>query len=382
MIVINSDESECMSCWTVVNKRIRAFFTKQLPRDTKLILRLKEDNNAQELIDPNNVLMTARFNNKLASFIPSGDFSLGKLVFTTIKLPFKRLGITNTHLKPIYIWEEYDFVVPLENDQLIVTIKSHKNECVTQMSCFNRLGRLICTEQLECRVKRENVTQSGPNHLVICHESDTFKLSVYNSSLHCLRSVECNEFSNICCNSKFLFGLWDTDYSFDFVEYSSRRIQVRQLDTLSEEFCLVAPMKYTMERIMADEHHVVAMSRLGSEPESRQWYMSIFDLTTCNQSDNMQQAKQARQNFALGKHVLLDLGPCFSIDSVYLSKVFLFDGWLVVPREHEDELVWFDKNGTRSETKTMIDNKKMTDFYASGSIIILTSNDGKFFFQR
>ena len=382
---INAHESGCLSCWTAVKKYtqttlkgvirwMRAFFTKQhacvkqLPSNAELILRVEQANKlVQELNDRKKELKAAIFGNQLLSFIPSGHTSLGKLVYITMQLPFKTLGINNTYLKPIDIRAAYDFVVPLEDGQLIVTFKSHGLNDETHISCYGRLPRSIASDMLECRLKRENVAPCAPDQFVVCHESDTFRLSVYNSSLQCVRSVECKDFSNICCNSKFVFGLWDT-YS------SSQRIQVRHLDTLSKAFGLVAAEKHTMERIVADEHHVVAMSRLASEPHSGQWYMSIFDLVACN---------RARQKFAPSKHVLLDLGrPCFFTDSAFLSKVFLFDGWLVVPRENAKELFWFDKNGTRSETRTRLDSNNMNKLYAYGRIIILTSNDGKLYFQR
>ena len=141
----------------------------------------------------------------------------------------------------------------------------------------------------------------------MCHGFDPFKLSVYNSSLQCLRSVECKSFSKICCNSKFVFGVWDTGRSYETdsddddnngqkqEEYSTQRIQVRHLDTLSKAFCLVVPKKYTIERIIADEHRLVAMSQ--QDHSSRQWFMSVFDLTTCNTS---------RKFFLAERHIRLD----------------------------------------------------------------------------
>ena len=56
---------------------------------------------------------------------------------------------------------------------------------------------------------------------------------------------------------------------------------MHHLDTLSEANVLCVPAKYTVERILADEHHVVAVCRVGDE--ARQWFMSVFDLATCNQ---------------------------------------------------------------------------------------------------
>ena len=125
------------------------------------------------------------------------------------------------------------------------------------------------------------MAQSNPNQFVVSYDRHSPKLSVYISSLHCLRTVDCKNFSHICCNSKFVFGLWNTDDSYDSdeddhdnynderdepeEEPSSQRIQVRHLDTLSNAFCLRVPKEYKVERIMIDEHHVVAMSQLNSE---------------------------------------------------------------------------------------------------------------------
>ena len=360
--------------------------------ETELISHLDEANKlAQELSDRKMQLKAAMFNDKLASFIafPSmDDVYLGELAFSTIKLPFKTLSITNTDLTPIDFLAQYDFVLPLEHGQRIVTFTSPDNEDATHISCFDRLGRRIGSDKLEGSIKRDHVALNGPKQFVVHHysPSDLPELSVYNSSLHRLRSVECKNFSKICCNSKFVIGLWDTIYSHqsdsddeqeEEEEYSTRRIQVRNWDTLSKAFCLVVPEKYEIEGIMADEQHVVAMSRAGSE-----WFMSVFDLAACTQSVNRGARKRAAGNFFLAeKHVLLDLGPHFYRDSEYLSKVFSFDGCLVVPRQRR-ELVWFDKNGTPSETRTELDSKNMRDFYASGSIIILTSNDGKLLLKR
>ena len=368
---------------------------------------------SQELRDRTKQLKSAMFNDKLASFyaFPSTDETclLGELAFSTIKLPFN-----NTDLKPIDIHATYDFVLPLENGQLIVTFKVDDFNDETHISCFNRLSRPIGFDKLEWQLKRENVAQCGLNQFVMCHGSDTFKLSVYNSSLQCLRDLECKEFSSICCNSKFVFGLWNARYSYesdsdnddedededqeqddnesdeleDEEEYSPQRIQVCHLDTLSKAFELRVPKKCTIERIWADEHHVVAMSKLTMS--YLDWYMTIFDLAKCNRhGDNrQQQAKRARKKkaaagvfFLAEKHVLLNLDRRF-YDSEFLSKVSLFDGCLVALRVYTNEILWFNKNGTRSEMSTRLDNTNLKELYASGSIIILTSKDGKLYFQR
>ena len=416
MTEIDTYERECLSSWAKaraehvvedVSKRMRAFIAEKqtflqsvLESDDTLPLCLDEAKKlAQELSDRKKQLKAAMFNDKLASFIAFSsidDTSLGEMAFTAIKTPFKTLG--NTALKLIVISAAYDFVVPLGNGQRIVTFKGDDLKDQTQISCFDRLGRLIGSDNLKYTVERENVVPCAPNQFVVCHESDSFKLSVYNSSLHRLRSVDCKMFSNICCNSKFVFGLSDTCDSYETDSddddddeqedetYSSHRIQVHHLDTLSEAFELRVPNKYTMERIMADEHRVVAMSRRSNKP-SRHWYMTIFDLATCILSDNRQQAKRARTKkaaagefFLAEKHVRLDLGPGFVLDTEYFSQMFLFDGWLVVPRDNR-ELVWFDKNGTPSRTSTERDTN-FKDLYASGSILLLTTHDDKLLLKR
>ena len=42
-----------------------------------------------------------------------------------------------------------------------------------------------------------------------------------------------------------------------------------------------------------------------------------------------------------------------------------------------DELVWFDKNGTRSKTSTVWDSKDLTEMYSYGSSILLFQHDDK-----
>ena len=421
MTEIDAYERRCLSGWMAVkestkhvvedaSKRMRAFLAEQhtflqrvQERDDELTqLHLEEANKlAQELSNRKMMLKAAMFGNKLASFVafPGIDdtlVSLGELAFSSIQIPFKTLGITDTDLMPIDNRAAYDFVLPLEHGQRFVTFKSPEYEDATQMSCFDRLGRLIASHHLDCQLKRETVAPSGPSQFVVCHESDTFQLSVYNSSLHCLRNVECKKFSNICCNSKFVFGLWDEGDSYESdsddddddedddeqegQECSMTRIQARHLDTLSKAFSLRVPEKYTIERIMTDEQHLVAVSSVDSK-----LCMSVFDLATCNRQGVNRGAKRAASKFSqIEEHVHLDFGPYFYLDERYFSSLFLLDGWLVVPLKNE--LVWFEKNGktimTASDTRTRLDNKNMKEFYASGSILLLTSCDGKLFLKR
>ena len=303
-------------------------------------LHLDEANKlAQELNDHTKSLKAAMFNYKFASFIafPSiGEGSLGELAFTPIKLPFETLDIANKELKPIDIRDDYDFLLPLEHGQRIVTFKSHKKDdpfgdetFSMQMNCFDQLGRLIGTENIEHYVRQENVTQCGTKQFVVNYDFHSPKLSVYNSSLHRLRSVDCKKFSNICSNSKFIFGLWDSFDSFDSdedddddnndndsdeqqeEEYSYQLIQARHSDTLRKAFVLCVPEKYTMHRIMADEHHVVVMSRVDSVPGSCHWFMSVFNLQAIYaESDVRDKAgKKTRKIFLAERHVRLDIEP-------------------------------------------------------------------------
>ena len=316
---IDTYQCECLSSWRPVKEstkneveelsiRMRAFIAGQQAflqrvhssQDDDLTLRLDEANKlAQELSERKKELKSAMFNDKLASFhaFPVfDDASFGELVFATTKLPFKTLDITNTDLTPIDIRVNSDFVFLLEHGQRIVTVKSQYLNDVTQMCCFDPLGRLIGSENLNCgQLRQENVAQCGPNQFVVCHcvsfkfrVSDSFRLSLYNSSLEHLRSADCKNFTNICCNSKYVFGLWDTYDSFkpdsddddddekqEEEEYSAHRIKVHRLDTLGKEFSLRVQAKYSIERIMADEHHLVALSRLANM-SSCDWYFSIF----------------------------------------------------------------------------------------------------------
>ena len=149
------------------------------------------------------------------------------------------------------------------------------------------------------------------------------------------------------------------------------------LDTLKEAFGLRVPIKYTIERIMADEHHVVAMSLLESKVSSH-WFMSTFDLATCNESggggNNNRDGKTVRKFFLAERHV------CLAFESLYLDSVFLLDGWMVVLLN--DKLFWFDKNGKQSETTTKLDASKVKSIYSSGSSLLFTQIGGKLLLKR
>ena len=346
---------------------------------------------AQELSDRKMELKAAMFNDKLASFIafPSmGDASLGELAFAHIQLPFKKLDINSSDLKPVDIRVPYDFLLPLEHGQHIVAFKCNyqtDDDCTddTQISSFDRLGRLVGSANLEVHVYQGHAAQCGPNEFVVFHNLDLPELSVYDSALKRLRSASCKDFSSICCNSKFVFGLWDTGDSGESdsddddeagdeqkeeeEEYSTHRIQARHLDTLRKAFDLPVPKKYRIYQIVADEHHVVAVSRLAGFTH---WFMSVFDLqATCNESGRV---ARGRKLFLAERHVRLD------IESFSASEMFLFDGWLVVPLENE--LVWFDKRGARSETSTEWDSE--TDIYSCGSSLLIVLHDDKLLLKR
>ena len=124
------------------------------------------------------------------------------------------------------------------------------------------------------------------------------------------------------------------------------------------------PKKYRIEQILADERHVVAMSCLKDSELSSEWFMSIFDLATYNES----------QFFLAERHFGL------AFESVWLPCVFLLDGWLVVARENENELVWFDKKGKRNETSTEWDSQKI--IFSTGSSLFFMQPDGKLLMKR
>ena len=369
---------------------------------------------AQELSERKMQLKAAMFNDKLASFVafPSmGETCMGELAFSTIRLPFKTLDIANNELTPIDIRVDYDFVLPLEHGQRIVAFKwYYTGQFATQkyfmrMSCFDQLGRLIGTDNLDYYVKRQNVAQCGPNQFVVFYDvtyndesSVEFKLSVYNSSLHRLRSVDCNKFTDICCNSKFIFGLCDAYESDDEdgsednddepeeEECARTWIQVCHLDTLRTSFCLVVSDEYTIERIMSDEHHVVAMSRPKDSELLSQWFISIFNLATCNESgvgdfDNSN-AKLGGDETASTKFFLAEKTIDLPIESYPMPRVFLFNGWLVVPLKDEQKLIWFDKEVELSETITKWDSNRFKDFFPFGSGLLFTQHDSKILLKR
>ena len=116
---------------------------------------------------------------------------------------------------------------------------------------------------------------------------------------------------------------------------------------------------------MADEHHVVAMSRLeDSDLESRQLFMSIFDLATCNESGG--DGKTARF-FLFERQIDLTIKPLL-LSNVFLRPVFL------VPLN--GELVWFDKKeGKRSETSTVLDTCNLDAIYSSDSSLVFALLD-------
>ena len=342
---------------------------------------------AKELNECRKALKAAMFDNKLASFsvFPSiGEASLGELTYAHIQLPFKKVDFASTELKALDIRADYDFLLPLENGECIVAFKQFHNKRVTeyiykgfmQMSHFNRLGRLIGTDTLESYVLQYNVVQCGPSEFAVCFDpaSGSSILSVFNSNLTCLRDVVCKSFFNICCNSKFIFGLWNSneddgdDEDDDDNENSSQRIRGHHLDTLSKAFDLLVPQKYRIDRIIADEHHLVAVCRVSDE--ARQWYMTVFDLATCNQIGGKKKAR-----FPLPeRHIDL------AIEWLLIEEVFLLDGWLVVPSDNE--ILWFDKEGKRSETSTELNNRELQTIYASRSVLLFLFHDGTLLMKR
>ena len=121
---------------------------------------------------------------------------------------------------------------------------------------------------------------------------------------------------------------------------------------------------------MADEQHVVAMSRV----EGSKWFMSIFDLhdATSGKEQGVKKTKKARF-FLVERHIEL------AVKSLWLP-VFLLDGWLVVP--HKKELVWFDKKGKRSETNTKVDASNVQDIYSSGSSFLFVLRNKKLLLKQ
>ena len=130
-------------------------------------------------------------------------------------IPFKTLNITNTDLNLIDFRAECDFVLQLEQGQRIVTFKHDGIEEATLIGCIDRLGRVLGCEKLEHSVERESVAQWGPHQFVVYNDCESTKLSVYNSSLHRVRSFDCKSFMYICKKSKFVFGLLDSCDSYE-----------------------------------------------------------------------------------------------------------------------------------------------------------------------
>ena len=348
----------------------------------------------QELSDRKKELTAAMFGDQLASFIAfpiMGDASLGELAFTSVQLPFETLDISSNELKTFDIRAaDYDVLLPLEDGERIVAFQMFSEDyinCLTKMICFDRLGRSV--RILSGQVNRENVCQSGASEFVVFSFADEPELSVYDSDLYCLRKVSCKPFSSICCSSMYVFGLRhtndqnkpdaDNDDNKDEQEdpYSIRRIQVLHLDTLSEAFELRVPKKFAIEWIMADEHHVVAMSCVNESGrrENSQWFISVFDLATCNENGS---GDNTNASFFLAeRHIDL------AIRSVWLLEVFLLDGWLVVRPEDGKQLVWFDKNGQRNETSTDLATVgNLRAIYSSESSILFALRNHKLLIKR
>ena len=166
------DESECLSCWTTVKKYtqatledvskwMRAFFVKQhVKSDVKLLRRLEEANKlAQELIDRKKELKAAMFVNVLLSFIPNGDASRGKLVFTTIKLPSKTRATTNTELESIDVSAANDFVVPLDSGPSITKLRSCEqlNVSTAQLTEMSIDSKLKILEHCDSLHKKSDI---------------------------------------------------------------------------------------------------------------------------------------------------------------------------------------------------------------------------------
>ena len=355
------------------------------------------DKLAQELSDCKKQLKAAVFDNKLASFdafASSADASLfGQLAFTHIELPFKKLDFASTtDLKPVDIRSDYDFLLPLEHGQRIVAFKrildSDDVQCFTKVSCFNRLGRLIHFNIMGRHVQQENVAQSGPSEFGLFTFSETAELSVYDSHLNCLRFVRCfKNFSTICCYDKFVFGLWDMSdaynhqYRRNYEQDSRQWIQVHHLHTLNEVFCMRVPNEYTIERMMAEEHRVVAISRRDRRPlwqnsESGPWCMNLFDVDIFSEWDYDFFARRCMTApFPVSEwHIGLDM------QLPRLENVFLLDGWLVVTGDNE--IFWFDREGKRSETITKLDNGELRTIYSSSSSLLFSLHDDTLLLKR
>ena len=386
MVAVDAYERECLSSSRAtkeftevtledVSKRLRVFLAEQQEHlqsvkasDEESTMRLDEAKKlAQELSDRKKQLKAAMFNNKLAAFhtLPSVDEAslLGDLAFTHMQLPFAKLA--SDELKPVDIRSNCHFALPLDRGQRIVIFDQYYESFdFTQMSSFDRLGRLLGKCTLRRHVDREQVAQCGPRQFIVYHFTDSSEFSVFDSDLKRLRNVSC----------KKGFGLaWENNGAQQ--EQYTRMIQAYHLDTLSEAFPLRVPAKYRIERILADERHVVAMICLSSEPllqESRHWFMSIFDLQAIgNESGDV----KTERSLPLLEVWSIDL----TIDSVFLHSAFLFDDWIVVSIKNRNELVWFDKSGRRSETSTKLSNinGNMRDIHSSGSSLLFAVDKDK-----
>ena len=332
------------------------------------------------------------FGNKLASFITfprMGETSLGELTFTDIQLPFKKLDIANNQLKPYVLRTSYDFVLSLDHGQRIVFFTHYNRVSKDQFSSFtliiscDRHGRLINLVTLGDRVIRENVSPCGPDKFILYHYKHSPELVLFNSGLRYVENIAINKsLSNVCCSSKFVFGLLSRNSLSDDGDnpqgrYSYSRIQVCHLETLREAFCLRVPAKYRIERILADEHHLVAMTRRENESDwaVRQWSMGLFDLQAIGKESGRDKGAEVGKSasfFLIERHIDL------TIESHLLpSHFFLFDGWLVVPQWKKKKLVWFDKNGRRSETSTEWDSENLSQIYSSGLSLLFSQPDGK-----
>ena len=192
MVEIEAYERGCLSSWAAVkdstenvvesvSKRMSAFLAEQdtyLQRvrrrdDGDVKLQLDATNKlAQELADHKKELTAAMFDNKLASFYASPSYSeasLGELAFAHFRLPFKKLDIASSELKPVDVRSDDDgFVLALEEGQRLVTFtQTRKEKSFTQMSCFDSAGRLICSDILEHHVQQQEVAQCGPREFVV-----------------------------------------------------------------------------------------------------------------------------------------------------------------------------------------------------------------------
>ena len=119
------------------------------------------------------------------------------------------------------------------------------------------------------------------------------------------------------------------------------------------------------------------MSRLeDSEPESCQWFMSIFALATFNVSGGG--GENNVRFFLIERHIELTL-----VEPLLLSSVFLFEEWLVVPLKDANQLVWFDKSGKRSETSTKLNNiSNLLAIYSSDSSLLFAVEKDKLLLKQ